>query len=227
MLSRRTKQLPLSERVIYRVTLLIRLALLLVGAYALARGRWSVAFAAAGTLLLSYLPLLLASSIRIKLPLQFQLASTLFLYASIFLGEVGDYYERFWWWDVVLHAGSAFAFGFVGFLTLYLLYARHKLKASPFLLSLFAFTFGLAIGAIWEIFEFAMDQLFGLNMQKNGLRDTMWDLIVDGLGAGSASCIGYVYLRFKIRDPFDFLISWFLRENPQFSSRFIGRRNKA
>ena len=26
--------------------------------------------------------------------------------ASMFLGEVGDAYERFWWWDAVLHTGS-------------------------------------------------------------------------------------------------------------------------
>jgi hypothetical protein len=218
--------MPDGERIFHIITQMIRVALLLAGVFALLTGRWSAVFAAAGTLLLSYLPQLLASQISVRLPLQFQFASTVFLYASIFLGEVGDYYEKFWWWDVVLHAGSAFAFGFVGFLTLYLLYARHKLAASPFLLSMFAFAFGLAIGAIWEIFEFSMDQIFGLNMQRNGLRDTMWDLIVDGLGSGIASTMGYIFLRFKVRDPFDVFIAWFLRANPQFVQRRLGRRIK-
>lgn len=208
-----------SERVTHKITSLIRLALLLVGVAAIFTGRWSVVFAAAGALTLSYLPQFLASQIKVKLPLQFQFIITLFLYASIFLGEVGDYYERFWWWDVVLHAGSAFAFGFVGFLTLFLLYSRHKLAASPFLVSIFAFSFGVAIGTMWEVFEFAMDQIFGLNMQKSGLRDTMWDLIIDGIGAGTASVIGYIYLKYKIRDPFDTLITWFLHENPQFLNK--------
>jgi tetrahydromethanopterin S-methyltransferase subunit E len=219
-------QARLGDQIINGITQLIRFALLAVGAYALIRGRWSVAFAATGTLVLSYLPQLLASTVKVRLPLQFQFFITVFLYASIFLGEVGDYYEKFWWWDVVLHAGSAFAFGFVGFLTLYLLYARHKLATSPFLLSWFAFCFGLALGAIWEVFEFTMDQAFGFNMQKSGLQDTMWDLIVDGIGAGIASTIGYIYLRFKVRDPFDFLIQWFVRENPQFRSRRLGRRSR-
>lgn len=209
----------MSGRLTHRITALIRLALLVVGLYALFTSRWSVAFAAGGALFLSYIPQFLASQIKVRLPLQFQFFITLFLYLSIFLGEIGGYYERFWWWDVVLHAGSAFAFGFVGFLILYLLYLRHKLTASPFLISFFAFSFGIAIGTLWEVFEFGMDELFGLNMQKSGLRDTMWDLIVDAVGAGVASAIGYVYLKYKIRDPFDTFITWFLRENPQFKVR--------
>jgi hypothetical protein len=215
-----------SERVTRATTNLIRLALLVATIYAAANSRWSVLFAAAGTLVLSYVPQLLASQIKIKLPLQFQFAITLFLYASIILGELGGYYQRFWWWDVLLHGCSAFAFGFAGFLVLYLLYVRHKLAASPFLVSMFAFSFGLAIGALWEIFEFTMDSNFGLNMQKSGLRDTMWDLIVDTIGAGTASLTGYIYLRYKIRDPFDRFISWFLRENPQYSSSKIFHSSK-
>lgn len=219
-------QFTFSERITHFVSLFIRIALVLVAVYALLAGRWSVAFAAGGTLVLSYIPQLLALQIKVRLPLQFQFIILLFLYASIILGEVGDYYERFWWWDVVLHGFSAFAIGFVGFLTLYLLYMRHKVEASPFLVSVFAFCFGLAIGALWEIFEFAMDQLFGFNMQKNGLRDTMWDLVIDASGAGTASIIGYIYLRFKVRDPFDILIGWFLSVNPRFKGSRLLRKQK-
>lgn len=218
--------LSVSERITHRITILLRFALLVVAIFAIVTGRWSVLFAASGALVLSYVPQALASQIKVRLPLQFQFAITLFLYATLFLGEVGDYYERFWWWDVVLHAGSAFAFGFAGFLALYLLYTRHKLTASPFLISIFAFSFGLAIGTLWEVFEFSMDQIFGLNMQKSGLRDTMWDLVIDGFGAGTASFIGYIYLRFNVRDPFDTFINWFLHENPRFKQSRLLRKSK-
>jgi len=40
-----------------------------------------------------------------------------------------------------------------------------------------------------------MDSNFGLNMQKSALRDTMWDLIVDCLGALSVSIGGYFYAK--------------------------------
>lgn len=50
----------------------------------------------------------------------------------------------------------------------------------------------MAIGGIWEIFEFAMDQVFGMNMQKSGLIDPMWDLIVDALGPLFSVTTGYL-----------------------------------
>lgn len=205
-----------------RLTLLVlwtlRLALMLAAGLAVVSRNWSVVFASLGTLALTFLPQFLAGQVNVRLPLQFESAITLFLYASIFLGEAGNYYERFWWWDSALHTGSAFAFGFAGFLILFLLYAQGKLKAGPGLIAVFAFAFGLAIGALWEIFEFTMDFWFNLNMQKSGLRDTMWDLIVDAIGAGVASIIGYIYLKHRIWDPFDALISWFLEANPRFKS---------
>lgn len=186
---------------------------------AIATGNWSALLAALGALGLSYVPRVLASQIQVRLPLQFEAVIVFFIYSAIFLGEVGNYYDRFWWWDVFLHAGSAFAFGFVGFLTLFLIQARGKLQASPLLVSLFAFSFGLAIGALWEIFEYFMDSVFGTNMLKSGLRDTMWDLIIDTVGAGTASIIGYLYLKYDQRGPYKGIIRWFMRANPRFRHR--------
>jgi uncharacterized membrane protein YjdF len=55
-----------------------------------------------------------------------------------------------------------------------------------------SFCVAMAIGGIWEIFEFAMDQVFGMNMQKSGLIDPMWDLIVDALGPLFSVTTGYL-----------------------------------
>ena len=197
-------------------TFLLRTALVVAAILAVVTGRWSALFISLGTLGLTFVPQVLASRVNVKLPLQFEFAITAFLYTSMFLGEVGDYCEKFWWWDVVLHTGSAIAFGFAGFLLLYLMVNRNKLKASPFLISFFAFTFAVAIGALWELFEYFMDSTFGTNMLKSGLRDTMADLIVDTIGAATASVIGYIYLKFSVHDPFDALIGWFVQANPRF-----------
>lgn len=213
----------LSERITLTITFLLRAALVIAALLAIHGQNWSALFAAAGAFGLTYVPRVLASSIQVRLPLQFEAIITVFVYLSIFLGEVADYYHRFWWWDTVLHAGSAFAFGFAGFLILFLLQSRKKLQASPLLVSIFAFSFGLAIGALWEIFEYAMDTLFGLNMQKSGLKDTMGDLIVDTIGAGVASFIGYLNLRFRFNDPYDLFLHWFFRANPRFKSRKFQR----
>ena len=73
---------------------------------ALGLGRWSLAFVALATFALSLAPVLLASRLRIQLPLPFLAATSLFVFASIFMGEAFDFYERFWWWDLALHGSS-------------------------------------------------------------------------------------------------------------------------
>ena len=70
-------------------------ALLILSAIAAAfEGRWALSFVALATLALSLAPLLLASRLDITLPLPFVAAITVFLVASIFMGEAFDFYER-------------------------------------------------------------------------------------------------------------------------------------
>ena len=86
----------------------------------------------------------------------------------------------------------------------------------PRFVALFAFMFAVGMGALWEIFEFGMDQMFGLNMQKSGLVDTMWDLIVDAVGAAVIAFLGWAYMRAAGND--SFLEQWidaFVQSNPR------------
>jgi hypothetical protein len=134
---------------------------------------------------------------NLVIPLEIELVALIFIYGTLFLGEALFFYHRFWWWDILLHTGSAIVFGFVGFIVLYYLYSHHQVETKTYTLGIFSFSFAIAIGVIWEIFEFFMDRTFGLNMQKSGLVDTMGDLIVDAFGALLASFIGYLYLKTK------------------------------
>jgi len=120
---------------------------------------------------------------RMRIPLEIEIIIVMFIYATLFLGEVYRFYDLFWWWDILLHAFSALVFGFVGFIVLYLTYSRHELKVNVKWLAFFTFSFAVCIGVLWEIFEFFMDWSLGWNMQKTGLVDTMTDLIVDCVGA--------------------------------------------
>ena len=43
--------------------------------------------------------------------------------------------------------------------------------------ALFSIIFAIAAAAVWEIWEFSTDQLFGFLSQNNSLHDTMWDII--------------------------------------------------
>lgn len=169
-------------------------SLLIAGVFAIFRGEWTTVFVSALTFILTATPFILEKKYRFTIPIGFTVTIALFVYATLFLGEIGNFYERLWWWDVLLHTGSAIAFGFIGVVLLLMLYRNEDVYVHPRVLAFFAFSFALAIGALWEIFEFSMDSLFGLNMQKTGLVDTMWDLIVDSLGALAASIIAYLYM---------------------------------
>lgn len=189
-------------------------ALLLLSALASAiEGRLSMTFVALATLALSVAPVVLANRLDITLPIPFVASVTLFVVASIFMGEAFDFYERVWWWDLALHGSSAIGFGLVGFIFVLMMFEGDRFAAPPWAVCLMAFGLAVTVGASWEIFEFLMDQWFGLNMQKSGLTDTMEDLIVDVIGAGFASWLGYVYLRAKDRSFWTWPIDRFVALN--------------
>jgi len=162
---------------------------------ALFTGAWTVAFVALATGLLTLVPLYVQRLIQVHIPSGFLVAIAVFLMATLFLGEVRDFYERIWWWDIALHVGSAVGFGLVGVVLMLILVKGERLQAAPITVALFAFCFAVMIGVLWEIWEFTMDQTLGTNTQKSGLVDTMWDLIVDCLGAAVGAMAGFLYLK--------------------------------
>jgi len=181
--------------------------------------QWLNAAAAAGVLAVTLLPVLMGRRFNVFIPPELEVLALLFVFAAVFLGEVRGYYVRYWWWDVVLHSASGFLLGILGFLLVHVLNEKEDLDLhmKPVFVALFAFVFALGLGALWEIFEFAIDSTFGLNMQKSGLVDTMWDLIVDAMGALVIALLGFAYLS-RARNV-SFLERWisrFIQANPRF-----------
>lgn len=182
------------------------------------QGRWMTAIVTSSIIIVTLLPFILGQRFDVHIPPEFEVLTVVFVYASLFLGEVHGYYVRYWWWDAVLHTGSGFLLGVFGFLLVYVMNERPDidLHMRPRFVALFAFMFAVGMGALWEIFEFGMDQLFGFNMQKSGLVDTMWDLIVDAVGAAVIAFLGWAYLRAAGND--SFLEKWieaFVHANPR------------
>jgi uncharacterized membrane protein YjdF len=173
------------------------LTLVVAGGWSIFEKDWLTSFLIIVIAGLLFLPTFIRDNSEIYIPKSFSVALTLFIYATLFLGEIQNFYNKFWWWDLGVHAISALIIGLIGFVILLLMFKKEKLKTSPFMLCVFALSFAVAIGTTWEIFEFLMDKFFGLNMQKSGLMDTMTDLIIDLLGALVAAIIGYFYLVYK------------------------------
>lgn len=173
------------------------------------RGVWPAVFVTCAALVLTVLPGLLANRVGLRLPQSFLAAIGLFVLATLYLGEVRDFYDRFWWWDLVLNFGSAMGFGILGFLLVFMLFQGDRFAAPPWALGVLSFCLAVTVGALWEVFEFAMDGLFGFNMMKSGLPDTMGDLMVDAVGAALAALAGVVYLlgrAGRLGVPFDLFI---------------------
>jgi uncharacterized membrane protein YjdF len=195
-------------------------------AWLVLRGQWLHAFLVIGIIAATLAPVLLRR-FPIELPSEIQLLAILFIFATLFLGEVQDYYERFWWWDLALHTTAGLLMGMLGFLVVYMLNENEAvdLHMRPSFVAFFAFVFAVAIGTFWEIFEFAMDEIFGTNMQKpmwgdpSGLTDTMWDMIVNAAGAALVSFAGWRYIRRARRPYVDSWIRRFVDRNPQLFGR--------
>jgi hypothetical protein len=197
------------------LTFLIQVAFMVAFVIAFFEGQWMVMFVSIVGMVAIWLPLFFAKNQRVHIPIEFEFLLAVFIYASIFLGEIQGFYTRFWWWDVVLHTGSGIALGFIGFLILYSLFRNKRLGIPPGLLAVFSFAFALALGALWEIFEFVADNIFGFNMQKHGLTDTMWDLIIDAIGAFVAAVSGYFYVKYEKRGVgiFEYYLTAYFRSN--------------
>lgn len=209
----------LKQYISRRISLFLKVTLLLGAVLMFLQERYQAVMETLLILIITLLPVILGRRFQVRIPYRFETLAVIFLYMSLFLGEVQEYYTRFWWWDLVLHAGSAMLLGIVGFLLVYVLNAKKEidLDLSPNFMALFAFAFAISLGVLWEIFEFAMDQTLGINMQKSGLVDTMWDLIVNAVGALFMAGLGWIHMNTEGKNSYlEKLIDEFIHNNPRF-----------
>lgn len=146
-------------------------------------------------LVLTFLPYFIEKVFRLQLPVEFEFINSFFIFTTLFLGSIGKYYVSIWWWDFVLHFLSGVVLGLVSFVLIYVLYCERRIIFQPVVIPLVVFLFAVTMGTMWEIYEFSIDQIFGITMQDRSLHDTMTDLIADSLGAFVSATIGYFYMK--------------------------------
>lgn len=211
-----------AHRIHWWLVLILQLILSVELGFSVYRGQWFNVFLIIAIVVLMQVPVFIGRRLRIDIPSEFQILAIVFVFAALFLGEVRSYYIKLWWWDILLHASSGLLLGIFGFLLVYVLNEnpRADLNLKSRFVAFFAFLFAVATGAIWEIFEFSVDQLFGATMQKpmagdpSGLTDTMWDLIVDTLGALLISVLGWWYMNHPQASFIERWIQKFIDRNP-------------
>jgi uncharacterized membrane protein YjdF len=212
----------LAERVQRWVTIMLMAIMSAELLVALLGYQWFTAFLVSTIMAVIGAPLFFADRVPVKIPTEFQVLAVVFIFGALFLGEIRQFYERVWWWDMALHATSGLLLGILGFMLVYVLNENRRVDIymRPRFVAIFAFVFAVSIGSIWEIFEFGMDEIFGLNMQKpmagdaSGLTDTMWDMILNTLGALAMSLFGWRHMRRPGKSFMEALISRLIERKP-------------
>lgn len=170
-------------------------------------------------LIISFLPNFL-KKFELDIPDFLYIIFIFFILAHYFCGEILGFFAKVKWWDSALHTFSGMLIALLSFSLINLLNKNSdNFKLNIGFTALFAFSFTIMVGVLWEIFEFCSDLWFDSNMQRayvstmNGrgealvgqaaLADTMKDLILDSCGAGVVCivCIIAVSLKkIKIED---------------------------
>lgn len=117
-----------------------------------------------------------------------------FIIGAMYLGNVFDFYLIIPMYDKILHLLSGLIIGLIG----YILFLHVSTGSSDeafkrYMPILFSIIFSIAGAAVWEIWEFSTDQLFGFTSQNNSLNDTMWDIICGSLMGVIANIPMYLY----------------------------------
>ncbi len=158
---------------------------------AIAQGQWNNAIALAGFWIAALVFILTDD----KLPTLFD-----FLFVIAALLNAGGWVWRLFYqpgpYDEITHAFTTFAItlalGFLVYRSMLSVFRQHS-----WLYVLTVASFGIAIGAIWEIMEWSAGFIFNTEVIGD-VNDTVTDLIMDSLGAGFAAMISLWALRERI-----------------------------
>ena len=160
---------------------ILRLLVIVVLVRQLMLANYEGAFFCILAFLLLYLPSWIQVKLRIELPPPLEITIFCFIFAAEILGEVNAFYVVIPGWDTMLHTINGFLAAAVGFSMVMLLNddERVAFHLSPAFLAMVAFCFSMTIGVIWEFFEFFMDHVFLMDMQKDTILNTISTVNLD------------------------------------------------
>lgn len=121
------------------------------------------------TLTLMMIPSVLQATLKIEFPSPLEIIILVFIFAAEILGEISAFYMKFPYWDTILHTLNGFLCAAIGLSLVDILNREKRLKFEllPLFMAITAFCFSMTIGVMWEFFEFGVDNLCHLDMQKD------------------------------------------------------------
>ena len=125
-----------------------------------------------------------------SVPPYITLLAMLAVFIHCFCGYYLNLYNRSQVFDRYLHAYGSFAFALLVYCLIKNLFEAGGSRAFQ---SLFVFTVGMTLGAIFELVEAAIDAKSGAGAQR-GLKDTNTDMIGNLIGSLVAGIFAYFFL---------------------------------
>ena len=163
------------NKLTFAVYVLLRLVVIGAMVVSCLRGNYENLFFCALALVLFLIPAFLEKNFDIDLPNTLEIVIMLFIFAALILGEMGNYYTKYPFWDTILHTVNGFLCAAVGFGMVDILNRNAKItfRLSPAFFALVAFCFSMTIGVLWEFYEYGCDQIVGTDMQKDAVVSTI------------------------------------------------------
>ena len=150
-----------------------------------------------------FLPVRFARSSKTILPIEFEIILLVILSLDVVFGRFLSFYDTLSYYDKIIHYHDSILIAFSGFLLIYSLYFTGRIKTSPLLAGFVIVLVTVGFGGIWEIVEYAADNIFAEGAQgspaMSAIDDTMWDLICDFLGGIVGAVFGTLYIRYSHR----------------------------
>lgn len=174
--------LPKKQRILW---IILRIVILGWGVYGLFHGSvvefLEAIFAIIFTHLWDFFQIFGKKSFIIEVEASTQTMLSLFIFIAVCIGSTLNNRTTFEHFDIVTHCASGVLSAWFGYDFANIIY-RKRGDLGPAMSSLFSLAFALSIAVGWEIYEFSMDKLYGMTLQK-GNTDTMVDFISCTVGA--------------------------------------------
>lgn len=179
--ARRLKATIRQQPAVFAVYVVLRLIVVAELVLSILRGEYESAFICLLVLILFILPFFIQQNFGIQLPTTLEIIILLFIFAAEILGELEGYFITYPNWDTMLHTTTGFLCAATGFALIDILNrnSRIKFQLSPIYVALVAFCFSMTVGVLWEFFEFGMDRLFHLDMQKDTVVQSITSVMLD------------------------------------------------
>jgi uncharacterized membrane protein YjdF len=182
------------------LTYLMQFLILMTVLFSIVTGNFFVSVAGTIALFLTFIPYFFGRETHLIIPWEvtFLIALTLYLHVAGY--SQGWYQSLYPYYDKFAHLVSSITIAMIGFLLVLILHRFGNMRCSRTMIFFFIVIFTMALGSIWEILEYVIDQVFGNGLHFNtmlqhGLDDTMIDLIFDLIGGLIVAAFGTWYLK--------------------------------